>query len=167
MPSGPYALYDPPVNLDGILPLCATPFTDDEAVDLDGLRANVRRWMRTGLRGLVLLGSNGEAPFIEPAEIEPIVAAARTEMPADRPLLAGTGAQSTRQTRANCRAAARAGADGVLVLTPSVFRGQLTPQALLDHYRAVADDSPVPVLLYNHPTATGVNLTPALARTLA
>ena len=157
----------PVVNLDGILPPCATPFTDAEAIDVDGLRSNVRRWMRTGLRGLVLLGSNGEAPFIEPDEIEPIVAAAREAMPADRVLLAGTGRQSTRETRAACRAAARAGADGVLVLTPSVFRGQLTTQALLDHYRAAADDSPVPVLLYNHPAATGVNLTPALARTLA
>lgn len=155
------------VNLDGILPPCATPFTDAEAVDVAGLRANVRRWMRAGLRGLVLLGSNGEAPFIETGEIEPIVAAAREDMPADRPLLVGTGQQSTRQTRAHCRLAARAGADGVLVLTPSVFRGQLTSQALLDHYRAVADDSPVPVLLYNHPAATGVNLTPALTRTLA
>jgi 4-hydroxy-2-oxoglutarate aldolase len=168
MPPCPYApLYDCAVNLDGILPPCATPFTGDEALDVDGLRANVQRWMRTGLRGLVLLGSNGEAPFIEPVEIEPLVAAARTEIPAGRVLLAGTGCQSTRQTRAACRAAARAGADGVLVLTPSVFRGQLTAQALLDHYRAVADDSPVPVLLYNHPAATGVNLTPALARTLA
>ena len=61
----------------------------------------------------------------------------------------------------------RAGADAVLVLTPSVFRAQLTPDVLLQHYRAVADAAPVPVLLYNHPAATGVNLTPALARTLA
>ena len=155
------------VNLDGILPPCATPFTDAEAIDVASLRTNVRRWMRTGLRGLVLLGSNGEAPFIAADEIEPLVAAARDEVPGDRVLLVGTGQQSTRQTRAACRLAARAGADGVLVLTPSVFRGQLTSQALLDHYRAVADDSPVPVLLYNHPAATGVNLTPALARTLA
>jgi 4-hydroxy-2-oxoglutarate aldolase len=154
------------VNLDGILPPCSTPFLD-ESIDLVGLRANVRRWMTTGLRGLVLLGSNGEAPFIDGDEIEPLVATARAEVPADRVLIAGTGRQSTRQTLAACRAAARAGADAVLVLTPSVFRGQLTNEALLAHYRAVADESPAPVLLYNHPAATGVNLTPALARTLA
>lgn len=154
------------MNLDGILPPCATPFVDEE-IDLGGLRANVRRWMRTGLRGLVLLGSNGEAPFIDRDELERVVATAREEVPADRPLIAGTGRQSTRLTLAAGRAAARAGADAILVLTPSVFRAQLTPDVLLRHYRAVADDSPVPVLLYNHPAATGVNLTPALARTLA
>jgi 4-hydroxy-2-oxoglutarate aldolase len=154
------------VNLEGILPPCSTPFVDD-AVDLEGMRANVRRWMRTGLRGLVLLGSNGEAPFIDRDEIEPIVAAARDDVPADRPLIVGTGQQSTRQTIAASRAAVRAGADAVLVLTPSAFRAQLTPEALLAHYRAVADESTAPVLLYNHPATTGVNLTPALARTLA
>jgi 4-hydroxy-2-oxoglutarate aldolase len=154
------------VNLDGILPPCATPFVD-EALDLTGLRANVRRWIGAGLRGLVLLGSNGEAPFLDRDELERIVAAARDEVPADRPLLVGTGQQSTRHTIAACHVAARAGADAVLVLTPSVFRGQLTAEALVGHYRAVADDSPVPVLLYNHPAATGVNVTPALTRTLA
>lgn len=154
------------MNLEGILPPCSTPFVDD-AVDLEGMRANVRRWMRTGLRGLVLLGSNGEAPFIDRDEIEPIVAAARDDVPADRPLIVGTGQQSTRQTIAASRAAVRAGADAVLVLTPSAFRAQLTPEALLAHYRAVADESTAPVLLYNHPATTGVNLTPALARTLA
>ena len=92
-------LYDCAVNLDGILPPCATPFTGDEAVDLDGLRANVQRWMRTGLRGLVLLGSNGEAPFIEPTRSSRWSRPPATEIPADRVLLAGTGRQSTRQTR--------------------------------------------------------------------
>jgi len=155
-----------PVNLNGILPPCSTPFRDEE-VDLDGVRSNTRRAMRTGLRGLVMLGSNGEAPFIDLDELERIVAVARDEVPADRVLIAGTGQQSTRLTRAACRAAARAGADAVLVLTPSVFKPQLTADALLRHYRIVADDSPVPVLLYNHPAATGVNLTPNMARTLA
>jgi 4-hydroxy-2-oxoglutarate aldolase len=154
------------VNLDGILPPCSTPFRDDE-VDLDGLRANLRRALRTDLRGVVMLGSNGEAPFIDQDELERIVAAARDDVPPDRLLIVGTGRQSTRQTRIASRAAARAGADAVLVLTPSVFRAQMTPDVLVRHYRAVADDAPVPVLLYNHPAATGVNLTPAIARTLA
>jgi 4-hydroxy-2-oxoglutarate aldolase len=123
--------------------------------------------MRTGLRGLVLLGSNGEAPFVDRDEIARIVATAREDVPPDRVLIAGTGQQSTRQTIAATRAAADDGADAVLVLTPSVFRAQMTPEALVRHYRAVADASPVPVLLYNHPAATGVNLTPALACTLA
>ena len=161
-----HATQNAAVNLDGILPPCATPFANEE-IDLAGLRTNVRRWMRTGLRGLVLLGSNGEAPFIDRDEIERVVATARDDVPADRALVVGAGRESTRQTIAACRLAARAGADAVLVLTPTVFRAQLTPDALLRHYRAVADEAPAPVLLYNHPAATGVNLTPALARSLA
>jgi 4-hydroxy-2-oxoglutarate aldolase len=155
-----------PVNLNGILPPCATPFHDDE-IDLDGLRSNLRRAMRTGLRGVVILGSNGEAPFIDLDELERVVAAAREEVPSDRALIVGTGRQSTRQTKAACERAALAGADAVLVLTPSVFKAELTPDVLLRHYRTVADASRVPVLLYNHPGATGVNLTPALARALS
>ena len=82
-------------------------------------------------------------------------------------LLAGTGRQATRDVIALSRAVARAGADAVLVLTPSVYRNQLTPATLLAHYRAIADGSPVPVVLYNMPQATGVTLSPAIVQELA
>jgi 4-hydroxy-2-oxoglutarate aldolase len=88
-------------------------------------------------------------------------------VPSDRLLLVGTGRQSTRDTIALTRAVAHAGADAVLVLTPSVYRNQLTPAALIQHYRAIADASPVPVVLYNMPQATGVTLTPAIVQELA
>jgi len=146
------------VNLDGILPPFATPFTSDGEVDLRACADNAARMMRTGLRGLVVLGSNGEAPFVDLDELTRIVQAARDVVPADRLLIVGTGRQSTRQTLAATRAAGAAGADAVLVLTPSVFRPQMTADVLSAHYRAVADDSPVAVLLYNFPAATGVTL---------
>jgi 4-hydroxy-2-oxoglutarate aldolase len=155
-----------PLDLAGIYPPVATPFVDDEA-DLPAMRANVERWMRTGLRGVLLLGTNGEAPFVRDEEAVRLVGAAREAVPSDRLLLAGTGRQSTRDTIALTRAVAHAGADAVLVLTPSVYRAQLTPAALLLHYRAIADASPVPVLLYNMPQATGVNLTPPIVEELA
>ena len=79
----------------------------------------------------------------------------------------GTGRQSTRDMIALTKAVAGAGADAVLVLTPSVYRNQLTPGALVAHYRAIADASPVPVVLYNMPQATGVTLTPAIVQELA
>jgi 4-hydroxy-2-oxoglutarate aldolase len=75
-------------------------------------------------------------------------------------LLVGTGRQSTRATIAATKRAAKAGADAVLVLTPFYFKAQMTPDALTDHYRGVADESPVPVLLYNFTNVTGINLTP-------
>lgn len=154
------------LDLDGIFPPTATPLLDDE-IDLAAFRANVDRWMRTGLRGLVVLGSNGEAPLLDDEESVRLVATAREGVPRDRLLIAGTGRNSTRETIALSRAAAGAGADAVLVLTPSVFRPQMTADALLRHYRAVADACPVPVLLYNHPATTGVALTPAVVRQLA
>ena len=147
------------MNLSGIYPPIATPFKDEE-VDFAGLKHNVDRWMRTGLRGLLALGSNGEAASVDEDEAERIVATVRVGVPRDRVLLVGTGRQSTRATIAATRRAAKAGADAVLVLTPFYFKSQMTPEALADHYRAVADASPVPVLLYNFTAVTGVNMTP-------
>ena len=155
-----------PLDLAGILPPVATPFVDDE-VDLPAMRDNVERWMRTGLRGVLLLGTNGEAPLIRDEEAVRLVAAAREAVPEDRVLLVGTGRQATRDVIALSRAVAREGADAVLVLTPSVYRNQLTPATLVAHYRAIADGSPVPVLLYNMPQATGITLSPAIVQELA
>jgi 4-hydroxy-2-oxoglutarate aldolase len=155
-----------PLDLAGILPPVATPFVDDE-VDLGAMRANCERWMRTGLRGILLLGTNGEAPLIRDDEAVRLVDAAREAIPTDRVLLVGTGRQATRDVIALSRAVAAAGADAVLVLTPSVYRNQLTPGALLAHYHAIADGSPVPVVLYNMPQATGVTLSPALVQELS
>jgi len=147
------------MNLSGIYPPIATPFKGDE-VDYAGLAHNVTRWMGTGLRGLLALGSNGEAAFVDEDEAERIVATAREGVPRDRVLLVGTGRQSTRATIAATKRAAGAGADAVLVLTPFYFKAQMTPDALAEHYRAVADASPVPVLLYNFTAVTGLNMTP-------
>ncbi|MEI6670032.1 MAG: dihydrodipicolinate synthase family protein [Acidobacteriota bacterium] len=147
------------MNLHGIYPPCITPFTDGQ-IDTAGLAHNTARWMTTGLRGLLALGSNGEAAFVDEDESERVVATMREHTPRDRVLLVGTGRQSTAATIEATRRASRAGADAVLVLTPFYFKSQMTPDALVDHYRAVADASPVPVLLYNFTNVTGINLAP-------
>jgi len=138
-----------------------TPFRDDE-VETGALADNIRKLLATRLRGIVVLGSNGEAPFLDEDESVRIVAAARTVVPADRPLVAGTGRQATRATVLATRRAADAGADAVLVRTPSFFKSDMTAEAFIRHYTAVADASPVPVLLYNYTALTGVTL-PAAA----
>jgi 4-hydroxy-2-oxoglutarate aldolase len=147
------------MHLSGIYPPIVTPFKDDE-IDLAGLRHNTDRWMKTGLRGLLALGSNGEAAFVDDDEAERVVATVRERVPRDRVLLVGTGRQSTRATIAATARAARAGADAVLVLTPFYFKAAMTHDALVAHYRAVADVSPVPVLLYNFTNVTGLNMVP-------
>ena len=144
----------------GIYTPLATPFAADGSLDERGLTANVERYLQTPLTGLVVLGSNGEAPQLDEAEADRAIAVVRAAMPKGRPLLAGTGRESTRATIAATRRAADLGADAVLVRTPAFYKGQMTTEAFVRHYTQVADQSPVPVLLYNVTIYTGVNLLP-------
>lgn len=151
----------------GIYTPIATPFRDDGTVDERALAANVSRWMTTPLTGLVVLGSNGEAASLEDEEADRIVEIVRAGVPTSRPLIAGTGRESTRATIAATRRAAAAGADAALVRTPSFFKPQMTTDAFVRHFTEVADASPVPVLLYNVTLYTGVNLLPDAVERLA
>jgi 4-hydroxy-2-oxoglutarate aldolase len=151
----------------GIYTPIATPFRDDGTVDERALAANVSRWMTTPLTGLVVLGSNGEAASLEDAEADRVVEIVRAAVPSSRPLIAGTGRESTRATIAATRRAAAAGADAALVRTPSFFKPQMTTDAFVRHFTEVADASPVPVLLYNVTLYTGVNLLPDAVERLA
>lgn len=140
------------MDLSGVFIPSATPF-DPVTGDLDvvGVRANLRRWLEHPVRGIVLCGSTGEAVFLDTSERGALVEAARDVVPADRLLLVGTGVESTRGTVALCRMAAERGADAVMVQPPAFFRPSMTPAVLRDHYLAVADASPVPVVIYQVP----------------
>jgi 4-hydroxy-2-oxoglutarate aldolase len=116
---------------------------------------------------VVALGSNGEAPLLDEAESDRVVDAARAALPPGLVLIAGTGRESTRGTIAATRRAAANGADLALVRTPSYYKARMTHDALVAHYTAVADASPIRVLLYNYPAATGVNLTAETVAALA
>jgi len=151
----------------GVFTPIATPFRSDDTVDEQGLCANVARWMRTPLTGLVVLGSNGEAPQLDDDEADRVVAIVRSGMPAERPMIVGTGRESTKATIAATRRAAALGADAALVRTPSFFKSQMTTDVFVRHYFEVADASPVPLLLYNVTMYTGVNLLPDAVATLA
>lgn len=151
----------------GIFTPIVTPLRDDDTVDEAGLKANVRQWMHTSLRGLVVLGSNGEAPQLEEAEADRIVDLVREGVPSGRVLIAGTGRESTKGTIAATRRAAAAGVDAVLVRTPGFFKSQMTTDVFVGHYTAVAEASSVPVLLYNVSPFTGVNLQPDAVERLA
>ena len=142
-----------------------TPFDDRGDVDTAAIKTNVRRWMTTDLRGIVALGSNGEAPLLDERESDTVIAAVREELPRDRTLIAGAGRESTRATIDAAQRAAALGADAVLVRTPSFFKPRMTSDAFVAHYTAIADAIAVPVILYNYPAVTGVNLAPdALGR---
>ncbi|MEP7117637.1 MAG: dihydrodipicolinate synthase family protein [Acidobacteriota bacterium] len=145
--------------LPGLYTPMVTPFRND-TVDDAAIRRNVERYMQTRLTGLVVLGSSGEAVMLDEQEADRVIAAARSAMPASRPLIAGTGAESTKATVAAAKRAAGLGADAVLVRTPSFFKNMMTADVFVRHYVAVAEQSPVPVLLYNVSMYTGVTLPP-------
>ena len=154
-------------RFSGIYTPIVTPFQPDDTLDEAGLVSNVTRWMTTSLDGLVVLGSNGEAAQLDDAEADRIVDLAREHMPSHRPLIAGTGRESTRATIEATRRAAAAGVDAVLVRTPSFFKSQMTTDVFVRHYTEVAEASPVPVLLYNVSMFTDVNLQPEAVERLA
>ena len=154
------------MQLDGVLPPIPTPFAGD-GVDEPAMRANVERWMESRVRGVVVLGTNGEAPLLDESESDAAIAAARDGVPSDRLCIAGIGRESTVATTRAARRAAELGADAVLARTPSFFKPRLNTEAFVSHYTAVAEASPVPVLLYNFTALTGVTLAVEVVVTLA
>lgn len=138
-------------QLRGLFVPAVTPFDSEGELDEAGWTSNARALLAEGVDGLVLAGSTGEAAFLEDAERRRMIELARPLMQVDRWLIAGCGSESTRQTVRRCRDAALAGADAVLVVAPHYYGSAMTRQALEAHYVKVADESPLPVVLYNIP----------------
>lgn len=157
-----------PAALAGVFAPLTTPF-DGETGDVAPLllRQEARDLVAAGLDGVLVAGSTGEAALLDEAETVRAVEWLRDAVPDDRWLIAGTGTESTRAAVRLARAAAAAGADAVLVRPPAYYASLLSPAALADHFRRVADASPVPVLVYNIPKYTHVMLQDSTLRALA
>jgi len=155
------------VELNGIFPPVPTPFTAKGGLALPALKRNLAHWHRFDLHGYVVLGSNGEFVFLSEQEKLKVLNTARTAIPPDKLLIAGTGCQATGETAKLTQEAANIGADAALVLTPSYYKGQMTPVALTQHFHAVADASPIPIIIYNMPACTGIDLTAETVATMA
>lgn len=145
-------------TLKGIFAPVPTPFDDRGEFATRELAANLNHWGQFPLAGYIVLGSNGEAVHLDADETLAVLAAARKAIPRDRLMIVGTGRHSTRETVACTRHAADAGADATLVLPPSYYRGQMTHEILVRHFHAVADASPIPLMIYNMPACTGLDL---------
>lgn len=146
------------MNLTGVFAPVPTPFDRADRVDIKRLRRALAQWLERPLTGFVVLGTTGEAPLVEEPEADRVIAAARETIPRERPLVVGTGRESTVAAVRAAKRAGRLGADAVLVRTPAFFKSQMTAEGLEQHYRDVADRSPVPVVLYNFTALTGVTL---------
>ena len=152
----------------GIFPPIPTPFDPvTGAVAPLRFRQNIASLLAEGVQGIVVSGSTGEAPLLDDDEVRELVTVARETMTDGAWLIVGTGGESTRQTIRLSQAAAAAGADAVLVRPPGYFWTGATPASLVTHFRAIADTSPVPVLIYNIPKYTHLSLAPALLQQLA
>ena len=160
-------VYNKFMILSGVLAPVPTPFDEQDRVDAGKLRAAFARWVASPLLGFVVLGSSGEAALMDEEESDRLVGAAREAVPAGRAFIVGTGRESTQAAVRAAKRAGALGADAVLVRTPGFYKSQTTAEALVRHYTAVADASPVPVLLYNFAALTGVNLLPATVSRLA
>ncbi|NXG11876.1 HOGA1 protein, partial [Sakesphorus luctuosus] len=158
---------EPSLDLRGIFPPLTTPFSPTQEVDYAQLEGNLSCYANIPFRGLVVLGSNGEYPYLEPRERLEVVSCVRRALPRDRLLLAGSGCESTQATIELTVSMAEAGADVALVVTPCYYRGAMTSAALIHHYTEVGDASPIPVVLYSVPANTGLDLPMEAVVTLA
>jgi len=144
--------------LEGIFPAITTPFYLDGSVYLRKLEHNVERYSRSPVAGIVVLGSTGETVLLSLDEQRSVLSTAIAAAAPEKVMIAGIGQESVRHTLAFAEDAARLQYDAVLVRTPHFYRPQMTPQAMLTYYRAVADASPLPVILYSVPPLTNYEL---------
>jgi 4-hydroxy-2-oxoglutarate aldolase len=155
-------------KLQGVIaPLVTNFYAETGEIDLAVFAANIRAHYAAGLHGVLVGGSTGEAALLDFDERSALIDAAREVTPKDKWLMVGTGAESTRTCLKQTREAAKRGADAVLVVAPHYYANAMTGPALMQHYWRVAEESPVPVILYNIPKYMHFSLAPQLVAELA
>jgi 4-hydroxy-2-oxoglutarate aldolase len=153
--------------LHGIFPPITTPFYPDSNVYYKKLESNVERYSRTPIAGIVVLGSTGEAIMLSDQERRDVLKSAREAAAPNKVLIAGTGVESAIETLRLTEYAAELGYDAAMVRTPHYYKKQMEPANMLAFYRTVADRSPIPVIIYNFPQATGYDISADLVIQLA
>lgn len=144
-------------KLYGIMPPIPTPFLNDE-IAYDKLTGNISKWNKTGISGYVVMGSNGESVYLTREEKIKLVEQTKKNADSEKLIIAGTGSDSIKETIFLTNAAADAGADFGLILTPSFYKGQMKHEAFVKYFTAVADASKIPIMVYNVPKFTGVDI---------
>jgi 4-hydroxy-2-oxoglutarate aldolase len=151
----------------GIFPPLPTPFNEDGSLALDKLRSNVEKLNTTGLSGYVALGSNSEAVHVTPDEASQVFVTVKKAAAFNKIVIGGTGQFSTLATIEMTQRAADAGCAAALIITPFYYKNSMTADALKKHYFAIADRSPIPVLIYNVPANTSFNIAPSIVAEIA
>ncbi|PYX34803.1 MAG: dihydrodipicolinate synthase family protein [Acidobacteria bacterium] len=153
--------------LHGIFPPITTPFYPDGNVYHKKLEANVERYSRTPAAGIVVQGSTGEAILLSDQERRDVLKTAIAAAAPNKVMIAGTGIESAHETIKLTEYAAELGYDAAMVRTPHYYKKQMAPANILAFYRTVADRSPLPILIYNFPGATGYDIPAELVAELS
>jgi 4-hydroxy-2-oxoglutarate aldolase len=153
-------------DLDGIFPPITTPFVDGK-VAYDKLADNIAKWNKTGLRGYVAFGSNGEYIYLSEAEKLEVVKTVVQSAGPGMKVIAGTGCESTWQTIELTNACAKLGAHAALVVTPFYYGGRMNEAALFQHFTAVADRAAIPIMIYNVTKFTNISTSVGLVARLS
>ena len=156
-------------RMEGIYAPMACLFESDMGpIDTKAIAEAVRKYNGTKLSGLVVMGSNGEFVYLTPEEKLAFIKTVAENLAEDKHLIAGCGCESTRDTIELCRAAGELGAEAALVLSPNYYKKAMqTDRVIEQFYTDVADASPIPVILYNMPGNSGINISSAMAAKLA
>lgn len=153
--------------LKGIYTPIITPFDAEENINYNALEHNLDRWGKTELDGILVLGSNGEFPYLSPEEKFELVKFVKRHFSTKKKLIVGTSCESTRETIEFSKKIAQVGVDAVVLLPSNYFKGAMKEDLLYRYFTDVADSASVPVMLYNMPLNTGINLSSSLVARLS
>ena len=148
------------LRLEGVFVPHITPFQRNGEINENALRQCVRFWIEGGLSGLVPCGSNGEAPYLLKEERKRVIEIVVDEANGKVPVVAGTGAMSTRETIQLTKDAKSTGVNAALVVTPFYYKH--SSKEIYDHYSTVIEAVDLPILIYNVPKFTGFSLEPSV-----
>ncbi|MCE8422704.1 MAG: 4-hydroxy-tetrahydrodipicolinate synthase [Candidatus Methanoperedens sp.] len=149
--------------IDGVLPALITPFTRDDEIDKEGFQQNIEFLIKGGVSGIVPCGTTGESATLSIKEHEKVIDIA-VEC-STVPVIAGTGSNNTTEALELTRSAKDAGADAALLITP--YYNKPNDRGMLAHFRKVANEVDIPLILYNVPSRTGINMKPDVIARLA
>jgi len=151
----------------GVIPPMITPFKSDGEVDYEKFEKNIIKWNEAALCGYLVLGSNSESAYLSEAEKLKLVELTKKTSKEERIIIAGTGMETDRETVALTNKAADLGAQAALILTPCYYSSAMSAPALINYFTKVADATKIPIMLYNVPKFTHVNLPDEALKALA
>jgi 4-hydroxy-tetrahydrodipicolinate synthase len=152
-------------KLSGTFTVMVTPFTPDGQLDEKGFRGNIDWYIEEGIHGVICLGSTGEFANLTIEERKGVIDLTVDQVKGRVPIMAGTAANSTRETIEMTKYAKDAGADAALIVAP--FYGLPTQEDLYEHYKSISENVSIPIMVYNNPGFSGVDMLPPLIERLA